>query len=155
MGVFSENITSELSLMEKVRFAIEEVLDIAVDLVNNHFSDCQQNRTGSESFVSRYLATVCPPDTITAFVRESDRLLRKLCGSEFGNSCGLLIVAPIFLEIISSSPITKKDSTSTYKVKVHVDCFIDDSSFSTTGEAIMYNDIDFFYEKTIYDHPHV
>ena len=149
MSIFNENITNELPIIEKIRFAINEVLDNAVDLVNNHFGDCQLNIVGW----GRY-QTLLPPDTTLSFMRESDKLLRKLCESELGNSCGLLIVRPVTLETIVSEPIDKTDSTTTYKAKVHVECFIDESTIPSIGAATMYNDIDFFYTKTIYNEPH-
>jgi len=149
MSVFGENIVNEVSVVEKVRFAIGEVLDKVVDLVNNHFGDCQLNIVGS----GKYL-TLLPPNTTASFVRESGDKLKALCGSEFGNSCGLLIVKPVALETIVSEPIDKTDSTTTYKVKVHVDCFVDDSTIPSTGAAEMYTDVDFFYTKTIYNQPH-
>jgi len=149
MGIFNENIASELSLIEKIRFSINEVLDNAVDLVNNHFGDCQLNIVGYGEY-----QTLLPPNTTMSFIRESDKLLRKLCGSEFGNSCGLCIMKPVALEAIASEPTNKTDSTTIYKVKVHVECFIDDSTIPSTGAATMYPDMDFFYTKTIYNRPH-
>jgi len=149
MSVFGENITNEVPVVEKVRFAIGEVLDEVADLVNNHFDDCQLNIVGT----GRY-QTLLPPDTAMSFVRESGDKLKSLCGSDFGHKYGLLIVKPVILETIVSEPIDKKDSTSTYKVKVKVDSFIDESTIPSTGTVVIYADMDFFYTKTIYNQPH-
>ncbi len=149
MSVFGENIVNEIPVVEKVRFAIGEVLDEVTDLVNNHFGDCQLNIVGT----GRY-QTLLPPNTAMSFVRESGDKLKALCGSDFGHKYGLLIVKPVILETIVSEPINKTDSTTTYKVKVHAECFIDESTIPSTGAAMLYSDMDFFYTKTIYNQPH-
>ncbi len=149
MSVFGENIVNEIPVVEKVRFAIGEVLDEVTDLVNNHFEDCQLNIVG----VGRY-QTLLPPDTTMAFIKESNDALKELCRSDFGYKYGLLIVKPVTLETIVSESIDKKDSTITYKVKVKVDSFIDESTIPSTGTVVIYTDMDFFYTKTIYNQPH-
>lgn len=149
MSVFSENIVNEVSVVEKVRVAVERVLDEVVDLVNNHFDQCQPIIKGSGGYFIHH-----PSDTTMSFVIESDDKLKELCRGDFGRKYGLLIVKPITLKKIASEPIDKTDSTTTYEVKVHIDYFVDGSTILSTDAATMYTDIDFFYTKTIYNQPH-
>jgi hypothetical protein len=149
MSIFDDNISNDVSVTEKVRFAVEEVLDEAVDLVNNHFEMCKLN-----TVISGYYISIFPANTVKSFMRESNDKLQELCRSDFGRGCGLLITKPITLETISAEQTNKPNSTSTYKVNVHIDCFVDESTIPSTGAAEMYMDVDFFYTKTIYNQPH-
>lgn len=149
MSVFSDNITNELPLVTKIREAINETLDSTVDLVNNHFGDTKLNIVECGNY-----ATILPPDTSMAFVNEANDALKELCKSEFGHQCGLLITKPISLETLEATPINTPDSWTKYRVRVIVDCFVDESTISISGAATMYMDIEMVYEKIIYNEPH-
>ena len=149
MSIFSDNITSEISLKEKVRVYIDETLDSTVDLVNNHFGDTKLNIVGCGDH-----AFLLPPNTATSFIRETNDALRKLCKSEFGNQCGLLITKPISLESLESTQSNIPNPWTKYRVRVVVDRFIDESTISISGLATMYTDVEMVYEKIIYNEPH-
>ncbi len=149
MSVFSDNIINELPLVTKIREAINETLDSTVDLVNNHFGNTKVNIVGCGNY-----ATLLPPDTSMAFVRESNDALKELCKSEFGHQCGLLITKPISLETLESTQSNVPDSWTKYRVKVVVDCFVDESTVLDTGAYTLYSNVEMVYEKIIYNEPH-
>lgn len=149
MSVFSDNITNELPLVAKIREAINETLDSTVDLVNNHFGNTKVNIVECGNY-----ATLLPPDTTMSFIRESNDALKKLCGSEFGHQCGLLITKPISLESLESTQSNVPDSWTKYRVKVIVDCFVDESTALDTGAYTLYSNVEMIYEKIIYNEPH-
>lgn len=149
MSIFDDNITNELPMISKIRVAIDETLDSTVDLVNNHFGDTKLNIVECGDY-----ATILPLNTATSFIREADDALRKLCKSEFGNQCGLLITKPISLESLESTQSNIPNPWTKYRVRVVVDCFIDGSTISISGLATMYTDVEMVYEKIIYNEPH-
>ena len=149
MSVFSDNITNELPLLTKIRTSINDVLDHTADLVNNHFGDTKLNVLEIGNY-----ATLLPPDTIRSFVRESNDALKELCRSEFGHHCGLLITKPISLETLEATQLGKPDSWTKYRVRVVVDCFVDESTVSDTGAYTLYSNVEMTYEKIIYNEPH-
>lgn len=149
MSVFDDNITSEISLKEKVRVYIDETLDSIVDLVNNHFGDTKLNIVECGDH-----AILLPPNTATSFIRETNDALKKLCRSEFGHQCGLLITKPISLEYLESTQSNIPDPWTKYRVRVIVDCFIDGSTIPISGFAAMYTDVEMVYEKILYNEPH-
>jgi len=149
MSLFSNNITNELPLVTKIRAAINDVLDHTVDLVNNHFGDTKVNIVQCGNYT-----TLLPPDTSMAFVNEANDALKKLCKSEFGHQCGLLITKSISLESLESTQSNVPDSWTKYRVRVAVDYFVDGSTISTSGAATMYVDDEMVYEKIIYNEPH-
>lgn len=149
MSVFGNNITNELPLVTKIRASINDVLDHTVDLVNNHFGNTKVNIVECGN-----CATLLPPDTSMAFVNEANDALKELCKSEFGHQCGLLITKSISLESLESTQSNTPDSWTKYRVRVVVDCFVDESTVFDTGAYTLYSDVEMFYEKIIYNEPH-
>lgn len=141
MGVFNDNITNELSLVTKIRAAINETLDSTVDLVNNHFGDTKLNIWECGDWIS-----ILPPNTRTSFIHESIDALEKLCESDFGSSCGLCISRIISLEALESTLCDDPDATTKYKVTVTVDFFADGTT--------IYTDQEFSFIKTLFNQPH-
>lgn len=149
MSIFNDNITNELPLVAKIRASINDVLDHTADLVNNHFGQTKLNIVEYGNY-----ATLLPPNTTTSFIRESNDALKKLCESEFGHQCGLLITKSISLETLESTQSNVPDSWTKYRVRVIVDCFVDESTVSISEAATMYIDTEMIYEKIIYNEPH-
>lgn len=149
MSVFNDNITNELPLVAKIRASIDDVLDHTADLVNNHFGQTKLNIVECGDY-----ATLLPPNTTTSFIRESNDALKKLCESEFGHQCGLLITKSISLETLESTQSNVPDSWTKYRVRVIVDCFVDESTVLDTGAYTLYSNVEMTYEKIIYNEPH-
>jgi len=70
MSIFDDNITNDLPNYVKVREALQEVVNIVTDRVNNHFGECQ--------LIVNPWGSIQPASTHASFWHELDKELELL-----------------------------------------------------------------------------